>query len=197
MSFIKNLIITFLREGRWIEAPKFKSEKLREERGVFIALKKVVDRIKERREQTIRCVGYPFPLNPLIQATMDAAMNIAIYISLLPESDVDKIEDYVFEASILSPPRPLIVDKPLDYLKEIKLGRDGLLVEKGFFKGLILPQVPKEKGWNKEDFLSECCVKAGLLADSWLKKEVKVYKFQAQILKLKPGGGLIVINANN
>jgi len=67
------------------------------------------------------------------------------------------------------------------------------LVEKGFFKGLTLPQIPKEKGWNKEEFLSECCVKAGLLADSWLKKEVKVYSFQAQILKLKPDGEFTII----
>jgi len=183
-TFVKDLIITFLREDRWIEAPRFESEKLGKKRGVFVSLK----RVEGIKEYTIKCVGYLFPLTSLVQAVMDAAMSIAIYLSLLPESEVDKNLSYIFEVSILTPPRLITVDKPLDYLNKIKLGRDGLLVEKGFFKGLILPQIPKEKGWNKEEFLSECCVKAGLLADSWLKKEVKVYSFQAQILKLKPDG---------
>ena len=66
---------------------------------------------------------------------------------------------------------------------------DGLIVERGMYKGLLLPQVPVEWEWNEEEFLCQCCGKAGLPADCWLMNGTKVYKFQAIIFEEeKPKG---------
>ena len=68
-------------------------------------------------------------------------------------------------------------------MASIKVGEDGLIVEKGPYKGLLLPQVPVEWGWCEEEFLCQCCVKAGLPPDSWLIKGTKIYRFHALVFE--------------
>ncbi len=69
------------------------------------------------------------------------------------------------------------------------MGVDGLIAERGFNKGLLLPQVPVEWGWNAEEFLGQTCLKAGLPTTSWLERDVKIQRFQAQIFEeIEPGG---------
>ena len=75
------------------------------------------------------------------------------------------------------------VEDPRDYPKAIRVGRDGLIVEKGFFRGLLLPQVPVEWGWDERTFLSQCCLKAGLYPDAWLDKDTRIYRFQAVVFE--------------
>jgi len=89
----------------------------------------------------------------------------------------------VFEVSVLTPPQPVKVKKPKDYPSKIKVGQDGLMVEKGYYKGLLLPQVPIEWRWDEEEFLCQCCIKAGLPPDSWLLEGTTIYKFQAIIFE--------------
>jgi uncharacterized protein (TIGR00296 family) len=91
--------------------------------------------------------------------------------------------DVVFEVSVLTPPEKIEVQKPQEYVAKIKVGEDGLIVEKGMFKGLLLPQVPVEWEWCEEEFLCQCCIKAGLPPDSWLTKGAKIYKFTAIIFE--------------
>jgi hypothetical protein len=81
------------------------------------------------------------------------------------------------------------VKKPTEYAAKIKVGKDGLIVERGMFKGLLLPQVPVEWKWDEEEFLCQCCIKAGLLPDNWLLEGTKIYRFQAIIFEEeKPRG---------
>ncbi|MBC7090237.1 MAG: TIGR00296 family protein, partial [Methanobacteriaceae archaeon] len=72
-----------------------------------------------------------------------------------------------------------------EYPKRIKVGVDGLIIEKGPYKGLLLPQVAVEWGFDEEEFLCNTCLKAGLPPDCWYDQETKVYKFQAQIFQEK------------
>jgi uncharacterized protein (TIGR00296 family) len=72
------------------------------------------------------------------------------------------------------------------------VGEDGLIVEKGFYKGLLLPQVAIDFGWDEEEFLCQCCVKAGLPPDEWLVKMTKIYKFQAMVFEEATPKGKIV-----
>jgi len=75
--------------------------------------------------------------------------------------------------------------------------RDGLIVEQNVFKGLLLPQVPVEQGWDAEDFLSHTCMKAGLQPDAWCEKNTKISKFQGQIFtETKPLGPIKEIQLN-
>lgn len=80
----------------------------------------------------------------------------------------------VIDLSILTPPE--IVDDPA----AIELGRDGLIVESGRRRGLLLPQVPIEHGWDRETFLAQTCVKAGLQPDAW-RRGATLLRFQAEV----------------
>jgi uncharacterized protein (TIGR00296 family) len=104
----------------------------------------------------------------------------------------DELVQVVFEVSVLTPPEPVKVEKPHDYSKKIKVGRDGLIVERGYCKGLLLPQVPVELGWDEETFLCECCAKAGLPPDSWLLDGTGICRFQAIIFQETTPKGAIV-----
>lgn len=134
------------------------------------------------------CIGIPEPVMPLIDALRDAAQSATRDPRFAPldKYEVDKI---IVEVSILTPPEMLKVKNPNEYLNGIKIGRDGLIAELGYNRGLLLPQVPVEWKWNVEEFLSETCMKAGLAPDAWLEKNFKLYKFQAEIFaEMEPYG---------
>ena len=74
----------------------------------------------------------------------------------------------------------------------MKVGRDGLIMQRDWCKGLLLPQVPVEQEWDCEEFLCQTCGKAGLPADAWLDPKTKVQKFSAQIFsETKPKGDVV------
>ncbi|GAB4443885.1 MAG: hypothetical protein OHK0040_14550 [bacterium] len=73
---------------------------------------------------------------------------------------------------------PLIKIKDIN---EIVVGRDGLYIVYGYYSGVLLPQVATEYGWNKEEFLSHTCLKAGLSSDSWKKLPLEIYRFEADV----------------
>jgi hypothetical protein len=136
------------------------------------------------------CIGIPLPIKSLHEAIIEGARSVTRDPRFTPldESELDKI---VIEVTILTKPEVVKVKDPKDYLSEIEIGRDGLIVEKGFFKGLLLPQVPVEQGWNKEDFLSHTCLKAGLMPDAWFDENTRISKFSGQIFtEVEPRGDI-------
>jgi uncharacterized protein (TIGR00296 family) len=106
----------------------------------------------------------------------------------LADTELDSI---LVEVTVLTKPELIKVKKPSEYPAQISIGRDGLIVEQSFYKGLLLPQVPIEQGWNTEEFLSHTCIKAGLPPDAWFEKSTKISKFQGQIFtETKPHGSV-------
>lgn len=79
------------------------------------------------------------------------------------------------EVSVLAPMRRLLDPK------NVKVGRDGLMMVRGRNRGLLLPQVPVEQGWDREAFLSYTCRKAGLPLDAWKEPDTEIYRFSAQV----------------
>jgi uncharacterized protein (TIGR00296 family) len=135
------------------------------------------------------CIGYPEPIFPLFEALEKASKSAALEDPRFPSVREEELEKVVVEASLLTPPELITVKKPKHYVKEVEIGRDGLIVEKGFRRGLLLPQVPVEWKWKTEEFLSHTCMKAGLLPDSWLDEEIKIYKFSAKVFsEVEPKG---------
>ena len=84
--------------------------------------------------------------------------------------------------SLLGPLEPLAVPE------DIEVGRHGLVVEQGWQRGLLLPQVASERQWDREMFLAQTCHKAGLPRDAW-KRGAKVWRFEAEVFgeKLQHG----------
>lgn len=114
---------------------------------------------------------------------IDSAINAATQDPRFNPLTINELGKVVFEVSVLTPPERIEVKNPQEYVNQIKVGEDGLIVEKGVYKGLLLPQVPVEWGWCEEEFLCQCCMKAGVPVDSWLTKDVKIYKFKGIVFE--------------
>lgn len=137
------------------------------------------------------CIGYPLPYYPLREALVRAAEG-ATDDPRFPRLSKRELDNIIVEVSILTPPELLVVEKPMDYLTMVRVGRDGLIVKKGGNTGLLLPQVPVEWGWDAKTFLSQTCLKAGLLPDAWLEPGIEVHRFSAHVwTETSPGGEVV------
>lgn len=175
----------YLKNGKIIAVPKEVSSKLMEHCGVFVTL----NSFDQGKKGLRGCIGFPYPTTPLTQAVIQSAINSATQDPRFPPVSLGELDHIVFEVSVLTPPQLVEVQKPTDYPRKIKVGQDGLIVERSYYKGLLLPQVPIEWNWGEEEFLCQCCMKAGLSPDCWLLKDTKIYKFQAIIFEeMSPKG---------
>ena len=156
-----------------------------ENRGVFTTLKTYPK--KELRG----CIGFPEPVMPFIEALVHSAYAAAQEdprFSPVRHRELNKI---VVEVSVLTPPEEITL-KPEERAKGVIVGTHGLIAESGFSKGLLLPQVAVEYGWDAEKFLSQTCWKAGLSPDCWLSERTKFYRFSADIFEeLEPRGRVV------
>jgi len=169
----------YLTKGRIIRAPADVPSKLTRHCGVFVTLNKVLDGRRELRG----CIGLPYPTTPLIDAVIESAISSATRDPRFPPVTPNELSHIVFEVSVLTPPELILVGSPSEYPSKIRVGEDGLIVERGIYKGLLLPQVPVEWGWDEEEFLCQCCMKAGLPPDCWLLHDTKIYRFKAIIFE--------------
>ncbi len=168
-----------LENRKTLQSPKETPKKLLEKCGVFVTISTLRDGEKELRG----CIGYPYPTSPLVEAVIDSAVNAATEDPRFYPLSLGELGRVVFEVSVLTPPVHVEAANPQEYLNQIKVGEDGLIVERGYYKGLLLPQVPIEWSWCTEEFLCQCCMKAGLSPDTWLTKDAKIYKFTAIIFE--------------
>ncbi|MEM1514782.1 MAG: TIGR00296 family protein [Candidatus Bathyarchaeia archaeon] len=188
VKIARRAVLENLRDGRIISPPKDVSQNLLEKRGVFVTINSIVN-----GQKTLRgCIGFPYPTYPLIRAVIEAAIESATRDPRFPPMRLHEIDSVVFEVSVLTEPELIEVNSPLEYPSKVKVGEDGLIVERSFYRGLLLPQVPIEWGWDEEEFLCQCCLKAGLPPDCWLLKGTKIYKFQAIIFEeVSPNGPVV------
>ncbi len=179
IKLARNSARQYLETRKTINPPESTPKKLWEHCGVFVTINIIMKGEKQLRG----CIGYPYPTSPLVKAVIDSAINAATQDPRFHPLSLNELDKVVFEVSVLTPPELIEVKRPEEYIAKIKVGEDGLIVEKGYFKGLLLPQVPVEWGWLEEEFLCQCCAKAGLPLDSWLTKGARIYKFQAIIFE--------------
>ena len=179
IQLARTTVKKYLETGEKNKSPKDTTKKFFEHCGVFVTINN-----RRRGEKELRgCIGYPYPTSPLVEAVIDSAINAATQDPRFEPLSLDELGKVMFEVSVLTPPELVEVANPKEYLSKIKVGEDGLIVEKGYYKGLLLPQVPVEWGWCEEEFLCQCCVKAGIPMDSWLTKGVKIYKFKGIVFE--------------
>ncbi len=175
----------YLKTGKSVSVPEDIPKKLQQLSGVFVTINSIKNGEKELRG----CIGYPYPTTPLAQAVIESAMRSATGDPRFYPLSLSELDRVVFEVSVLTPPQIIELNKKNEYPSKIKVGEDGLIVERGMFKGLLLPQVPVEWEWDEEEFLCQCCIKAGLPPDNWLLDGTKIYKFQAIVFEEeKPKG---------
>lgn len=177
----------FLRFKIKTPPPKDSPMTLQAKSRVFVTLNTF-----ENGQKSLRgCIGYPEPTLPLVEATIDAAINSAVNDPRFPPVSYGEMKNILVEVTVLTLPELIRVTDPRQYLSKIEVGGDGLIVEQGYLRGLLLPQVPVEWNWDAEEFLSNCCMKAGLLPDAWFEPNTKVYKFQGVIYAEETPNGAI------
>jgi uncharacterized protein (TIGR00296 family) len=187
VELARRAVKEYLQNRRKINVPSDISEKLLQPCGVFVTINSITDGEKELRG----CIGYPYPTAPLAEAVIESAISSATQDPRFYPLSLKELDNVVFEVSVLTPPQLVDAKRSKEYPAKIKVGKDGLIVERGMFKGLLLPQVPVELKWDEEEFLCQCCVKAGLPPDNWLLDGTKIYKFQAIIFEEeKPKGAV-------
>jgi AmmeMemoRadiSam system protein A len=123
-----------------------------------------------RRGELRGCIGYVEAIKPLAEAVAHCAVSAATtdprFLPLTPE----ELPDLRIEISVLSP--LCRIAQP----SQIRVGDHGLCISQGSRRGLLLPQVATEFGWDRESFLRQTCIKAGLPGDAWRRgAEIQVF----------------------
>ena len=171
--------------GKELQSMAHSSPILQEERGVFVTL---LDHLSGGNLRG--CIGIPFPTQSLLEQVRIAAVEAATTDFRFEPVSLEELQKrIVLEATVLSIMEPIWVKNPLDLRENILVGRDGLMVEGKGSHGLLLPQVAVDEGFDSEEFLSQCYLKANLPPDAWLTADVRVSRFQGQIFtEEKPNG---------
>ncbi|MCX7944317.1 MAG: AmmeMemoRadiSam system protein B [Deltaproteobacteria bacterium] len=164
LRLARNSITYYLENKKEMEYTP-KSERLKEKGAAFVTLKK---------HGTLRgCIGHIMAFEPLYKSVLSNAVNAAVSDPRFHPLSINELKDIEIEISVLTPLEPIRKE-------DIVLGRDGLVLTKGFNKGVFLPQVPEEAGWKTVDeYLSHLCLKAGLDRDCYKKGDVRLEKFEA------------------
>ena len=143
---------------------------LAELRGGFTSLY----RSRDGHERELRgCVGYVLPACPVYRMVAETARAAAFDDNRFPPVAKEEAPQLEIELSILS--RPLLIQP-----EAIEVGRHGLLIAWHGRRGLLLPQVSVERGWDRVTFLEQACRKAGLPGDAW-QKGASVAAFTAEV----------------
>ncbi len=119
------------------------------------------------------CVGYVLPIAPLYRAVGETARAAALEDTRFYPVTAEEAPALEIELSILSPPQEISPDT-------IEVGRHGLMISRAGYRGLLLPQVPVEHGWNRIAFLEQTCRKSGLPLDAW-QKGATIEAFTAEV----------------
>ncbi|MEM1889159.1 MAG: TIGR00296 family protein [Pyrobaculum sp.] len=146
--------------------------------GVFTT----IESVQGSRYELRGCIGYPEGYRNVLNATVHSAIAACCNDPRFPALTLEELSQVVFEVSVLSP-MVLLQEDPRSYLEYIQVGRHGLFIRRGFYSGLLLPQVAVEECWDVEEYLTHGCIKAWLPGDCWLDKKTRVYVYEAQIFR--------------
>jgi AmmeMemoRadiSam system protein A len=167
LRHIAETVIESKARGKPVPEFTVDSQVLKEKRGAFVTINK--------RGQLRGCIGYIQPYKPLYQTVEEMAAQAAFNDPRFDPVTERELPDLEIEISVLTPLRRI------KDVEEIEVGKHGILIEKGFYSGLLLPQVATEYGWDRKTFLEHTCLKAGLPTDAWKDKDVVISIFSADI----------------
>ena len=163
--------------------PKDLPPSFQEKNGVFVTL---------HEEGELRgCIGYPQPVMELEMAIVDSAINAGTNDPRFPKVVTEELPKINFEVTVLTPSQPYLVNKK-DLPEAVKIGKHGLIVRKGMWSGLLLPQVATEWNFDTTEFLCQTCHKAGLPLDAWIDEDTEVLYFEGQVFsEVEPEGEVV------
>lgn len=154
-----------------IECPPV-TDIFKEKRGVFVTI---------REYGELRgCIGYPYPVLPLLEAISDAAVSAATKDPRFMAVTSKELEEIEFEVTVLTPPVRLTCPASKRD-SHVIIGKHGLIIRGAGTSGLLLPQVATEYVWSPKEFLDYTCIKAGLPKGCWMEEKFEIMTFEGQI----------------
>jgi AmmeMemoRadiSam system protein A len=171
IKLARDTIDLYLKSGQRIQFDS-EDERFKVKQGAFVTLRKQGD---------LRgCIGHIIPMEALSDTIIDMAIASSTEDPRFRRVTPNEMKDIDIEISVLSIPRRV---KSAD---EIEIGKHGVIVSRGMRKGVFLPQVADETGWDKVTFLQHLCAdKAGLPKDAWKDKDTEIDVFTAQVFEEK------------
>ena len=166
LKLARDTIEMWLKERRKPPLPEAKGM-LGEPCGAFVTLHK---------EGELRgCIGHMTGHGPLVELVQDMAIASSTQDPRFLPVSLDELKDIDIEISVLSPMREI------GDVNEIEVGKHGIMMSRGMYHGVLLPQVATEYGWDRETFLMHTCIKAGLPMTAWKDGDVTIEIFSAQV----------------
>lgn len=149
------------------DAPTPQQAALNREAGAFVTLKE---------GGALRgCIGYTSASKPLYQTVRDTATLAALSDPRFQPVSAEEVSRLEYEISVLSPLRRV------QDVRQIQVGKHGLLIKNGRREGLLLPQVPTEQHWDRVRFLEQTCAKAGMPEQCWKAEDTDIFSFTAEV----------------
>lgn len=141
---------------------------LRKPAGAFVTLKTAEGDLRG-------CIGSIQAVEPMYKAVASSAISAAVRDPRFRPVAPKELDDLDLEISVMGP-----IERVTN-VADIEPGRDGLIISRGPYAGLLLPQVATEYGWGREEFLDHTCMKAGLPPGAWRSPDTRIEKFSAEV----------------
>lgn len=166
LQLARTTIEVYLNEKR---IPSYETENphFLQQGGAFVTLRK--------QGQLRGCIGYMAAERPIYETVQEMAVSAATKDPRFPAVQAQELAQLTIEISLLSP-----MERVTD-TNRIVVGKHGLLIRRGWYQGVLLPQVAPEQGWDREAFLQGVCYKAGLPSDAWQDPNAELYWFTAEV----------------
>jgi AmmeMemoRadiSam system protein A len=163
LRLARQAVETYVAEKK-VVAYETKDPNLLAERGAFVTLKK--------GGELRGCIGFIEPVASLCETVIQTAIYAATEDNRFSPVQPEELSELEYEISVLTPLQK--IDNP----RLVQVGKHGLIIAMGRNRGVLLPQVPVENNWDRETFLGQACLKAGLPPDAW-KKGAEISVFEA------------------
>jgi len=173
LAFAREVIASYLSDGTLPDLPASEGV-FGEECGAFVTLRK--------RGQLRGCIGNMVGKGPLVETIRDMAVAASTGDPRFRRVAPDELGEIDIEISVLSPMRRI------KDTSEVEVGRHGILMRRGMYQGVLLPQVATEYGWDRVTFLEHTCLKAGLPTDAWKDPATVIETFSAEVFGEKEMG---------
>jgi len=172
LKLARETIESYARTGQKPEPPPPDklTEALKSRRGAFVSLHK--------KGELRGCIGLFEGRGPLFQTIQEMAVAAGFEDPRFPALNPSELKELEIEISVLGPLQKCRAE-------EVKVGKHGIYITRGFNRGVLLPQVATEYCWDRETFLNQTCVKAGLAPQAWKEPGTQIEVFCAEVFNEK------------
>ncbi len=166
LAIARQAIVHGVQTGQEYIEPR-EEKTLNQRNGCFVTIK--------QNQQLRGCIGNFQSELPLFKEVAQMAQASASKDPRFYPLKEEDLTNFNLEISVLSPLRKV------ESIEEIEVGTHGIYIEKSFYRGVLLPQVATEHNWDRQTFLKQTCIKAGLPTDAWEAEDADIYVFSAQV----------------